>query len=311
MDIFNLQIAPGQKVETTLPTGAPGYDLPAVIVCGGQPGKTLLLTAQIHALEYNGTPALLSIAQALDAEKLRGNVIILPCVNLMGFLKKHPRTLPEDGFNLNADFPERADCPVGSRLAGWFIREVFPHVDFICDLHGGSVDEPLSPCLYYPRKSETAKLAAEKLDVPAMIASDASCGLYSCAWAAFGIPGILLERGWGCTCREEWIWGHERNVRLLMQVLNMYDWGELPAKKPRSFTESIYLESDRAGLWYPAIREGQAIARGQLLGRLEDFRGNILKQWQAEADGYVYYYTAGLSVQAGTSLAAYGVEEEK
>lgn len=311
MDIFGLHLEPGTKIQTTLVTGAPGYDLPAWLICGQQPGKTLLLTAQIHAMEYNGTPALLEIAKRINPQKLRGNAIILPCVNLRGAMEHHPRTMPEDGFNLNADFPGRADCPVGNALAAWFIREVFPKVDFICDLHGGSVDEVLSPCLFYPRRSKDAKAAAMSLNVPSVIASDAARGLYSYAWANFGIPGMILERGWGCDCRREWIDGHAENVRLLMQHLDMYDWDcQKPELTRRSFTKSLYREAEEAGLWFPAVREGEFVEKGQLLGSVEDFFGNELRRYFACADGFVYYYTAGLSVAPGSSLAAYGIEEE-
>ncbi len=311
MDIFGIHLEPGQKLQTTLVTGAAGYDLPAFLVCGKQPGKTLLLTAQIHALESNGTPALIAVGRELEPEKLRGNVVILPCVNLSGFRQNSPRRLPEDNFNLNADFPRKEGCPTGNALAAWFIREVFPKVDFICDLHGGSVDEVLSPCLFYPRLSKDAKAAAMALNVPSVIASDAAHGLYSYAWAEFGIPGMILERGWGCDCRSEWIEGHRKSVRLLMQHLGMYDWNcEEPKLTRHSFTKSVYSESRESGLWFPAVRAGEPVRKGQLLGRVEDYFGNEIRRYFACADGFVYYYTAGLSVAPGSSLVAYGIEEE-
>lgn len=310
MELCGLKIPEGTKKEVTISTGAHGYDLPAIIVCGAKPGMVLLLTAQIHAMEYNGTPSLLEIAQRIDPSKLTGNVIILPCVNLNGAKLRHPRTLPEDGFNLNADFPGREDCPVGSALAGWFIREIFPKIDFICDLHGGSVDEVLSPCLFYPRASGKALSIARGLDVPTVIASDARCGLYSYAWHTFSIPGILLERGWGCTCRDDWVQGHRRNVCLVMQGLGMYDWSEDARGVDRKFFDrSEYLESDRSGLWRPLVFPGEHFAAGQTLGVITDSFGKEIQRIVAGHPGFVYYETGGLTVQPGSSLIACGIEE--
>lgn len=310
MDIFGLHLNPSQKLLTTLSTGATGYDLPTVIACGARPGKTLLLTAQIHAMEYNGTPALLDIGLKIDPRKLCGNVIILPCVNLRGAQAHHPRTLPEDGFNLNGDFPGRADCPVGTALAGWFIREVFPKIDFICDLHGGSVEEELSPCLFYPRTCEAARDAARALDVPALIASDAQYGLYSYAWHTFSIPGLLLERGWGCTCRSEWIEGHRRNVCLLMEHLGMYDWSETPVTTSgQCFDRSVYMDADATGLWFPEVMPGEHFVPGQRLGQIRDYSGEVLREYIADCSGFVYYESRGLSIDCGSFLIAYGIEE--
>lgn len=303
----------GEKRQTILRPGMEDYEIPATLICGREPGKTVVVTAQIHAGEYNGTPAVIQAAKEIDPKKLKGNLVLMHCVNTSGFRQQHWRTLPEDDFNLNADYPGRPDGTVGERLANWFVKEIFPKADFLLDLHGGSVNEILTPCLFFPKaeKATEASLAAARaLDVPYLIASEASGGEYSYAANYHDVPGLLLERGYGGFCRDEWIAGHKRNIYLLLRHLGMYESEEPKVDyEPRVCDHTVYLESETAGLWYPEVKENDRISKGQRLGRLEDMFGNVIREFYAEGDGVVFYYTGGLSVKEGDSLAAYGLDQ--
>lgn len=155
--------------------------------------------------------------------------------------------------------------------------------------------------------TEASLAAAKALDVPYLIASHAAGGEYSYAASHHDVPGLLLERGYGRSCREEWIAGHKRNIFLLLRHLGMYESeGPAPDYEPKVYKHTVYLESEEAGLWYPAVKEGQKIARGQLLGHLEDLFGNVLQEFYAEGDGVVFYYTGGLAVREGDSWSLTG-----
>lgn len=310
--ICGQELKRGEKQQTVLNPGMEDYELPVTLICGKELGKTLVVTAQIHAGEYNGTPAVIRTAKEIDPMKLKGNLLLMHCVNTSGFRKQHWRTLPEDDFNLNAGYPGRPDGTTGEKLADWFVKEIFPGADFLLDLHGGSVNEVLTPCLFYPKAEKVTKAslaAARALDVPYLIASGAAGGEYSYAANYHDLPGLLLERGYGGFCREEWIAGHKRNIYLLLRHLGMYESEEPETDhEPKVYKHVVYLESGKAGLWYPAVKENERITKGQPLGRLENFFGNIIQEFYAEGDGVVFYYTGGLAVREGDSLVAYGLE---
>lgn len=311
-NICGQELRSGEKRQVMLKPDMEDYEIPATLICGREPGKTLVVTAQIHAGEYNGTPAVIQAAREIDPKKLKGNLVLMHCVNTSGFWQQHWRTLPEDGFNLNADYPGRPDGSTGERLADWFVKEIFPQADFLLDLHGGSVNEILTPCLFYSgaeKVREESLAAAKALDVPYLIASEATRGEYSYAANFHAVPGLLLERGYGGFCREEWVAEHKRNIYLLLWHLDMYESEEPKAKyEPKIYTHAVYLESRQAGLWYPAVKEDEQITKDQLLGRLEDLFGNVIQEFRAEGDGVVFYYTGGLAVKEGDSLVAYGLE---
>ena len=307
----------GQPHAGRLPGSAAGadgdYEIPATLFCGAHPGKTLLISVSIHSGEYVGVPAVIRVARELSPETMHGNVVMLHCVNLSGVLTHNYRLVPEDGFNLNGGYPGRSDGTVGERIAAWFVKELFPHVDFILDLHGGSPEEVMTPLFFFPHaeKVRAASLAAARAtNVRYTLESYARKGEYSYAANECGVPGLLLERGNGLYCTEEEIRAEMDDIRLLLDHL-----GILPAEEGtfradldrRTFRETVYLEADVQGLWYPAVEKDTDVKKGQLLGTVEDYFGNPIARYRAEDDAHVMYFTRGLAVNPGDALVAYAL----
>lgn len=303
----------GEKRQVIIEPNVEGYEIPTTLICGKEQGKTLLVTAGIHSGEYPGVPAVIRLAKELDPENIKGKIILMHCVNTSGFWKRSPGMIPEDGFNLNGDYPGKADGTTGERIADYFIQNLFPNVDFILDLHSGGPTEPMTPCLFFPNKEtvrEEAVAAAKALDVPYLLASTAYKGEYSYAANYFDVPGLLVERGYCGCCKEEWIQAYHKDIRLLMDHLNICKMdGEKAIYKKKIYEKTIYLTANESGLWYPYIREDQKVTAGQALGRIEDFWGNLIAEYFAQEDGRVFYYTSGLAVTPGFPLVAYGIEE--
>lgn len=309
--ICGYELTAGEKKQVLLRPNEGRYEIPATLICGAQEGETLLITAQIHAGEYNGSAAAARLAKLIEPEKLRGNLLLMHCVNTSGFWQQQHRFIPEDHVNLNADYPGREDGTIGQQIAAWFVRDIFPYVDFIADLHGGGMCEALAPCLFFPRtpKVRDAALAAAKaINVEHLIASSNSVGEYGYAANYMDVPGFILECGYGGVVREEWVQQIQECMELLMEHLRMYQTSAEKNCRQKIFWESEYLEADQAGVWYPAVREGQTVQKGQLLGGVGDFFGTITKQYFASSDGTILYYTAGMCVLEGEALVAYGMQ---
>ncbi len=327
--IFGEELAPGEMRRTTLriPMGGlpnrgalrptedrPGdYEMPMFLFNGAREGKTALISASIHSGEYAGVPAVIRVGRELDPKKLCGRLILLPCVNTSGFWSMTPALVPENGSNLNRTYPGDAEGGVGERIKAFFVRELFPHLDFMFDLHGGSVTEKMTPLIFYPRAEKVTKAslaAARALNVGMLVASDANNGQYSYAANFMDIPGMLLERGGGFYCDGEWQEADYKDIRLLLDHLGIYpaEKGTRDeALKRRVFLDTIYLDFDEDGLWYPAAQVDTAVKKGQLLGTLRDFFGETVKEYFAEADGHIFYQWEGLAARKGDFLIAYGV----
>ncbi len=289
------------------------YEMPVFLFNGVGEGKTVLITAGIHSGEYAGTPALIRVGRELDPAKLCGRLILLPCVNVSGFWTLSQALVPENGSNLNRTYPGDAEGGVGERIKAFFVGELFPQLDFILDLHGGSVAEKMTPLIFFPKAkkvTEASLAAAKALNVGVLVASDADNGQYSYAANFMDVPGMLLERGGGFYCDRAWSEADYRDVRLLLDHLGMYEaepgtWDS--AMRRRVFRDAVYLDSDEDGLWYPAAAVDTPVKKGQLLGSLRDFFGETRKEFFAEADGHILYQCEGLSVRKGDFLIACGL----
>ena len=137
MELCGITCNKGEKKQVMFHPFELPVELPATMICGKKEGMTLLVTTQIHAGEYNGSAASIRLAREIDPEKLSGNILLFHCVNVTGFWQRKRRFVPEDRANLNANFPGKRNGTLGDQIAAWFVQEIFPHVDFIADLHGG------------------------------------------------------------------------------------------------------------------------------------------------------------------------------
>ena len=209
-------------------------------------------------------------------------------------------------------FPGKSDGTFSSQLARVLEETLYPEADFLMDLHGGDVNEALTPLLFFPTAvpeslSAAACAAAESLSVPYRVASTSRNGLYS--WAAqCGIPALLVERG------ERGLWSGEEvsacreNVYELMRHLGILHVDMVSSCFPQTeIRKAIYEEAPADGFWYPAVSEaGQKLKQGALLGTLRDSYGNEIARYTAPFEGVVLYYTLSLGVRSGDPLIAYG-----
>ena len=67
---LNLPVAAGEKTEGFLELGDGEFVLPATIIRGKDPGKTVLVTAGLHAGEYVGIQTLIELSKRLKPEKI-------------------------------------------------------------------------------------------------------------------------------------------------------------------------------------------------------------------------------------------------
>ncbi len=286
-----------------------GDGLPVWMLQGAAPGPTLVLTAGVHGCEYVGIVALRRLFESLSPADLRGRVILLPLVNAEGFYAGSKQVVPGDGKNINRVFPPPADGTRAENIARAVVEEIYPEADFLLDLHGGDVNEAMTPLVFYPATAAPevtaqAREAAQHLEVLYRIPSTAKNGLYSYA-AQRGIPALLMEMGGMGLWTEEQVESELRGIRSLMGFLTMGP-ESVPNGAQKEMTEMRYVEADVRGMWFPVIQPGLSVAAGQVLGRLEDLDGNLLQTVRAAFDGLVLYHTVSLGVAAGDALVAYG-----
>lgn len=308
----NFTVQPGEKKSGCLKIGNGEFQLPSAVLHGKQPGKTVLITAGIHAEEYVGIQAAMELEQELKIQKLAGTVVIVKVVNRKAFELRSGSESHEDGKNLNRVFPGDPKGTWSDRLAHAIEKELLSIADYYIDLHSGDSYEQLTPYVYYAGAAdkevvEQSREMAQQADVPYMVGSNVSMGgCYNYA-ASLGIPSILLERGQMGGWTQEESHSTRRDVRNILCHLGIYQ-GEKDYRNyyPLEVKDLCYQAANEQGLWYPCKKPGDMIRQGDILGVIKDYEGEILEVCKAEYGGVILYQTGSLQVQESGSVIAYG-----
>ncbi len=310
--VGGLQAGPGEKKQGWLELAGGQFVLPAALIRGKRPGKTVLITAGIHGGEYVGIQTAVELARELKPEKVQGTILIVKVVSKEAFERRGGSLGMEDGKNLNRVFPGDPEGTQTERLAHALAVELQPLADYYIDLHSGDDYEKLTPYVYYAGKADpevvkASRQMAEQVDVPYMVRSNVSGGgAYNYA-ASRGIPSILLERGGMGQWTYEEIGSMKRDVRNILCHLGIYqEKKEYRQHYPLEVTDLCYQVASYTGLWYPYKNPGDVIRKGEILGEVRDYWGNLMEVSQAEMDGVILSCTGSLQVLQEGPMIAYG-----
>lgn len=308
----HISVEPGNVWTGYLELGQGEFRLPAAVLHGTRPGKTMLITAGVHGGEYVGIQAAIELSQKLKIQKVAGTIIIVKVINVPAFERRNGSMGLTDGKNLNREFPGNPKGTEMERLAWAVSHELQPAADYYIDLHSGDDYEQLTSYVYYAGMADEKTVSqsrrmAEQVDVPYMVRSNvASGGAYNYA-ASQGIPSILIERGGMGAWTSEEVRSTRRDVRNILCHLGIYQGKkDYRTYYPLDITDICYQDASRDGLWYPFKKPGDMIREGEILGEVRDYEGGLLELSVAEYDGVILYQTGTLQVLGDGPMIAYG-----
>lgn len=131
--LCNMKAEPRQRVHGYLALKPGEIELPATIIRGKEPGKTVLITAGVHAGEYVGVEAAVQLGYKLKVEKVRGTIIIVKVVNRPAFEQRKGSMGLTDHKNLNREFPGNPSGTEMERLAYAVEKELHSVADYYID----------------------------------------------------------------------------------------------------------------------------------------------------------------------------------
>ncbi|RDY31478.1 M14 family metallopeptidase [Lachnotalea glycerini] len=308
-----LTVKRGEKKQVELGVLGGKSKLPVTIIAGKEEGETLLITSGIHCTEYTGIQAAIELAQNIIPEQIKGTVILIHPVNQSGFeICNNSSVVPEDNKNLNRVFPGNKNGSAAEQLADFIVNHLYSLTDYYIDMHGGDIQEDLSPYVYYVTVTkdsvkDKAQQMAKRVNVNYMVGSKVgSYGAYNYA-GSLGIPAILIERG----CKG--VWNHEEVELYQEDIKNVMRYlGILEDNKKEVSFESTELEqvhelcANNTGCWYPGKKAGESFKKGELAGEIKDYFGNVIEQIYFETDGIILYQTCSLCVGKNKEIIVYG-----
>lgn len=120
------------------------------VICGSCPGKTLVVTAGVHGCEYVGIETLNRLKKELDPIDLSGRIILLPPGKSRRLLHGVQTDNPCRWSKFKPYVSGDPEGTFSNRLAKLLEETLYPEADFLIDLHGGDVNEALTPLVFFP-----------------------------------------------------------------------------------------------------------------------------------------------------------------
>jgi uncharacterized protein len=283
-----------------------GLEVPVVELTGAQDGPLLTVIAGVHGCEYVPMAAVRRWTRDLEQREFAGRIRAVPILNVTAFRARSPFVVPEDGKNLNRCFPGNPDGTLADRLAYAAFTELITGSDAVIDAHCGDMVEALEPfTLYEAGAAEaTARDMAMAYGLGYVIRQErgpdrAVGGTSSGAAAEAGIPAITAEVG-GCGLVEAWaVDTHERGLNAVLTQLGMAPAvnGAGPAREPSQLSRFIWPRCQKAGFWDAAVKAGEQVTEGQVLGTVSSLDGSELYETiTAPTDGVIIFLTTSPAV---------------
>ena len=292
-----------------------GFDVP-VIELTGSDGPRLTVLAGVHGCEYAPMAAVRRWTRALAGRELRGSVLAVPVLNLPAFRARSPFVVPDDGKNLNRCFPGDPSGTVADRLAHAAFTQLIEGSDALVDAHAGDMVEALEPFALYDAgaSEDQARELAAAYGLGYVIRQEpgpdrAVGGTTSTAAAGIGIPAIIAEAG-GCGLVEPAaVAAHVRGLDRLLALLGMTSDPAPDGEAPVYLGRFLWLRAADEGWWEPAVRPGERVGAGQVLGTVSSLDGaRVLQSVTAPAPGVPMFITSSPAVAADGLLLGLGAQ---
>lgn len=301
--INGTSVAPGQKkllhLEIgRLPTGTL-IDIPVHVFNAKAAGPALLVQAGLHGDEINGVETLRRMLAQNQFNITKGAVIVVPILNVFGFIH-FSRDVP-DGKDVNRSFPGSKNGSLASRIAYHYTQEILPQIDLGLDLHTGGAQRHNFPQMRYTAGDQISQELASLFNAPFSFASNLIAGSFRKIAHKMGKPIAVFEAGESMRFNENAIGLGVAGINKVLIGLGLKK-GSLDKDATINLASRKWLRAPRAGMFIPAVANGAAIAKGQILGMVTDTFAKNQKEVKSPFNGYVICINHQAVVNQGDAL---------
>lgn len=268
----------------------------------------VVVTSCVHGDEING----LRISQSLIRGKIKitkGTLIIIPVVNIYGFLNKQ-RYLP-DRKDLNRCFPGLTKGSFGSRFAHFIFQNITKYGDVFIDLHSGGPGRFNVPQIRCDLSVKATKAMVKKVSIPLVINSSLRDGSLRQAINDLNKSCIVFEGGEGLRIDETIT---KYGVNLVKSILEYH--GMIKSKKHFNNDKVIiqktkWLRAKEGGLLINKAHQGKVVKKDEVVGELREITGKLINKIKMENDGVILGISRSALIMSGDALYNIGYLDEK
>ncbi len=265
--VAGVEVPPGLRRDIT-PLASESYTgdrttIPMAVLNGAEPGPRVFVTAAIHGDELIGIAVCQELLALLDPAEMRGTVIVVPIVNVLG-AQIHSRYLP-DRRDLNRSFPGSHGGSMASRVARLLMDEVVSGSDVGIDLHTAANRRTNVPQLRVDASDVRARELARAFAPPYVLDASLRPGSLREVAGAAGVSVLTYEAGEALRFDEEAITvGRDGTLRVLAH-LGVVERAPAATAPPVEMHESRWVRAERGGILDVHVGPGEEVVEGQAL----------------------------------------------
>lgn len=300
------EVQPGHSAIIAIPIsqGVTGIsaNLAAQVLNGVETGPTVFVSAAIHGDEIVGTAIIQKLIQRLDPAQMKGTLILVPAVNIHGFIQ-HSRYLP-DRRDLNRSFPGNPNGSLAGQLAHAFFENVIGPAALGIDLHTAAIHRYNLPQIRIAAKNPELMELAMAFGAPVVIESPLRDGSMRALAAEQGTPMLLLEAGEALRFDRLSIEVGALGIMRVMAHIGMIEPDESLASVgiPARSRKSSWMRSPRGGVTHRVHKSGDIVRKGEVLAVVTGLFGEDPMPITSTIDGIVIGHATLPVVNQGDAI---------
>lgn len=278
------------------------------------PGPHVLIIAGVHGDEVEPMLAAMRLSKTLKRVLNKGRVTIVPVANTSAF--GLGSRVGEDGLDLARTLPGKKEGSITEELAD-AVSRLIETADYLIDLHtgGGLFDIlPLTGYLLHPDNNvlQQQQRMAAAFNLPVIWGTESQVEGRTLSVARdFRIPAIYAECRGGLSVNKQTVRQYEKGCLRVLAALGMTAAISDPASKVDYWLEDhtpgqghlqVKLPSPENGIFIPAVRLGQQVKNGKLLGQIVSPLTQTKTAVRVQEGGLVFMLRIPAIVQTGDAL---------
>ena len=330
IEIGDISAKPGTKATGFL-RPVQWYDgsyckVPVAIINGSSDGPTLWIQSASHGNEYQGMGAIQRLISTVEPEELSGALVLVPVLNIIAF-NSQLRSSPVDGIDFNRNYPGKPPEKVmhilghTEAIVHSIVEEVEKYADAIIDTHDAGPLGDDTEVFYCTSPDDSVTRATTEMafatgnpvirEISMSNPEDRNKYPGMLGTAINKIPNITIEVGGGCSLNDGYVGSIERQYKNVIKYMGIMEG------QPEIDGEQIFLNSTamvrprHGGILKLNIVNHQRVRKGEVVGVITDFFGNVVEELKSPIDGLIYAFRNAAVVATGQWVVSLGGEAPK
>ena len=281
-------------------------NVPVVVAKGGEPGPVVGITAAMHGNELNGLKIIQKLFGQLARMDIKGTIVGVPVVNVPAILN-HER-LFNDNEDLNRVMPGREDGNMSDVYAFRIMDRIVKEFDYLLDLHTASFGRINSYYIRADLSQDIPRKLAQLQNADIILNNEGADGTLRSAASEIGIPAITLEVGDPNRFQKGMIRSGLEGIYNVLSHLGMIDDEITEPDEPAEVCKrSYWIYADRGGILEVTPDITDVLKKGELIARIRDVFGHVIKEYFAPEDGIVIGKSTHPIGQTGSRILHLGI----